>query len=95
MAHYMIQTSHDPTPAACLQLLDAFLRAGAHYLTNAEWGCLAGVHTAWIMVEAENDADARLMVPPVIRDSALLVKLNKFTPDQIRELQEEANRQEV
>jgi len=94
MARYMIQASHDPTPAACLRLLDAFLQAGAHYLANAEWGCLAGAHTAWIIVEAENDADARLMVPPVIRDAALLVKLNKFTPDQIRELHESVRRQQ-
>ena len=86
MARYIIEASHDPTPAACLRLLDAFARAGAHYLTHTDWGCLAGVHKAWIMVEAENDDDARLMVPPVIRDSAVLVSLNKFTPEQIREL---------
>ncbi len=86
MARYIIEASHDHTPAACLRLLDAFAKAGAHYLTHTDWGCLAGVHKAWIMVEAENDGDARLMVPPVIRDSALLVRLNKFTPEQIREL---------
>ncbi len=69
-------------------MLDAFLRAGAHYLTNAEWGCMEGEHTAWIIVEADNDGQARHMVPPVIRNTALLVKLNKFTPEQIRELHE-------
>lgn len=65
-------------------MLDAFLRAGAHYLTNADWGCDAGVHTAWIIVEAETDAEARLLVPPPIRDRALLVKLVRFTPEEIR-----------
>ncbi len=49
-----------------------------------------GEHTAWIIVEAESDAEARLMVPPVIRDTALLVKLNRFTPEQIMELHKEA-----
>ena len=71
-------------------MVEAFLRAGAHYLTNAEWGCMDGEHTAWIIVEAESDAEARLMVPPVIRDTALLVKLNRFTPEQIMELHKEA-----
>jgi hypothetical protein len=85
----MIQASHDPEPAACLKVLDSFLRAGAHYLTNAEWGCEAGVHTAWITVQAENESEARLMVPPVIRNSALLVKLNKFTPEEIAKLHQE------
>jgi hypothetical protein len=88
MARYMIQASHDPARDACLRILDAFLHAGAHYLTHAEWGCQAGVHTAWIIVEAEDDAAARLMVPPVIRNSATLVRLNTFTPDQIRSLHE-------
>jgi len=86
MVRYIIEASHDPTPAACLRLLDAFAKAGSSYLTHTDWGCLAGVHKAWIIVEAENDDDARLMVPPVIRGSALLVRLNKFTPEQIREL---------
>ncbi len=84
MDRYMIQASHDPDPAACSRMVESFLRAGAHYLTNAEWGCKAGVHTAWILVEAGSEAEARLMVPPAIRNTALLVKLNRFTPEQIR-----------
>ena len=65
-------------------MAEAFLRAGSHYLTNADWGCMEGEHTAWLVVEADDDAQARHMVPPIIRNNALLVKLNKFTPDQIR-----------
>jgi hypothetical protein len=86
MERYLIQASHEP--GECLETLDAYLRAGAHYLTNAEWGCQAGVHTEWVIVEAENDADARRVVPPIIRKTALLVRLNKFSPEQIREFHE-------
>lgn len=86
MSRYMIQASHDPSPKACLRILDAFLSAGSHYLTNAEWGCMVGEHTAWITVEADDDYQARLMVPPVIRKKAQVVRLNRFTPDQIRSL---------
>ena len=90
MARYVIEATHDPDPAACLRMLDAFLNAGAHYLTHAEWGCMDGEHTAWIIVEANSDAEARMMVPPVIRNTAKLVKLNKFTPEQIRGMHSKA-----
>ncbi len=66
MPQYMIQHFHDPSPKECFRILDAFVAIGAHYLTNAFWGCLAGEHTAWIIVEADNDHQARLMAPPVI-----------------------------
>ncbi len=89
MHKYLIEDSHESSHIHCVQALDAFLQAGAHYLTNAEWGCRAGVHTAWIIVEAENDAEARLMVPPVIRKSAKLVRVNRFTPEEIREMRNE------
>ncbi len=89
MHKYLIEDSHEPSHVDCVRALDAFLQAGAHYLTNAEWGCRAGVHTAWIIVEAENDAEARLMVPPVIRKSAKLVRVNRFTPEEIREMRKE------
>ncbi len=46
MHKYLIEDSHEPSHVDCVRALDAFLQAGAHYLTNAEWGCRAGVHTA-------------------------------------------------
>jgi len=82
MPRYMIESSHDP--GLCQLVLAAFLQAGVHYLTRADWGCKSGIHTAWITVEANSDTDARLMVPPTIRTSALLAKLNKFTPEEVR-----------
>ena len=82
MPRYMIEASHDPS--LCQRVQAAFLQAGAHYLARADWGCKGGTHKAWITVETESDTDARLMVPPIIRTSALLVKLNKFTPEEVR-----------
>lgn len=69
-----------------MRALDAFLQAGAHFLTNAEWGCMDGDHRAWIIIDADSEAEARMVIPPVIRHTAHLVKLNRFTPEQIREL---------
>ena len=88
MAKYIIQDSHEV--AECLKILDAFVRAGAHYLANADWGCEDDVHTAWITVEAASDTEARRMVPPVIRNRAKLVRLCRFTPERIREFHEQA-----
>ena len=82
MPQYMIESSHDSS--ICQRVQAAFLQAGAHYLTRADWGCKGGIHKAWITIEANSDTDARLMVPPIIRTSALLAKLNKFTPAEVR-----------
>jgi hypothetical protein len=92
VARYIIEDTHEVED--CLKLLDAFMQAGAHYLTKAEWGCEAGDHTAWIVVEAESDAEARNMVPPIIRSRARLVRLNRFTPEQIRGFHEQAEQAE-
>ena len=88
MPRYIIESSHDPS--LCQRIQSAFLQAGAHYLTRADWGCKGGIHTTWITVEAKNDHDARLMVPPIIRTSALLAKLNKFTAEEVREFHQDA-----
>lgn len=93
MQKYMIQASHEPEE--CVRTLEAFVRAGAHYLTRAEWGCAAGVHTTWITVEARNDDDARLMVPPAIRTTALLVRLNKFTLEEIAQFHAEGRVEQI
>lgn len=51
---------------------------------------MSGVHTAWLIIEADNDSAAHLAVPPVIRKEALVVKLNRFTPEQINEMHRKA-----
>ncbi len=88
MPQYMIESSHDAN--LCQRVQAAFLQAGAHYLTKADWGCKGGIHKAWITVEAISDTDARLMIPPIIRTSALLAELNKFTPEEVRVFHQDA-----
>jgi hypothetical protein len=87
MAKYLIHAAHEP--AECQKLLDSYLQAGAHYLTHAEWGCKVGVHEEWLIVEAEDDASAILMVPPILRNHAELIRLHQFTPDEIRAMHAE------
>jgi hypothetical protein len=74
MDRYLIETPH--TGAECLDLLKLINAQG--YLWNFDWGCEAGVHSGWAIIHAENDAQARLAVPPLVRGRARIVSLNKF-----------------
>jgi hypothetical protein len=86
MQRYMIEVAHEHTYADCVRVLDTFLTYGSHFVTHADWGCMAGDHTAWVIIEATDEAEARQVLPPVFRPKAKVVKLNKFTPEQIREM---------
>ncbi len=81
MKRYFIESPH--TAGDCLRVLKDFLAAG--YLTHFEWGCKARVHSGWAMVDAENEAEARLMVPSLIRDKARVVQLTSFTRENLEE----------
>ena len=84
MPRYLIEATHDASMSECLRILDAFVAAGSHYLPRAEWGCPSGDHRAWVIVEADSDDAARLMVPPVIRPTSKVVRLHQFTPEEIK-----------
>jgi hypothetical protein len=76
---YLIETSH--TPEDCVHILDLVLAHG--YITHYDWGCLDGVHTGWVIVEAESHEQALLSVPPLMRNKARAIKLNKFTIEDV------------
>jgi hypothetical protein len=52
-------------------------------VSHADWGCLDGVHVAWIIVEADSKEQARYIVPPLCRADAKITGLNKFTMEQV------------
>jgi len=81
MKKYFIESPH--TTENCLRVLKDFLSAG--YLVHFEWGCKAKQHYGWAIVEAENEAEARLMVPSLLRDSARVVALTSFTREDLAE----------
>jgi hypothetical protein len=51
------------------------------YLHNFDWGCEAGVHTGWAVIEAENESQALGVVPALVRSKARAVRLSKFLPE--------------
>jgi hypothetical protein len=74
MDRYLIETPH--TDQDCHLLVEEIRAMG--YLWHFDWGCMAGVHSGWAIIEAESEAQARLVVPPLVRTKARVVKLNKF-----------------
>ena len=60
-----------------------FLTSGSHFLTNAHWGCMDGVHCAWLVLEAADKDEARMVLPSLFRPQAKIIGLNKFSLEQI------------
>jgi hypothetical protein len=76
MNRYLIESPH--TAHDCKHVMEQVIAMG--YITHYDWGCEAGVHKGWAIIEAENEDEALLSVPTFIRGEARTVKLNKFSP---------------
>ena len=83
MAKFLIEVPHDPERIACARVVQIFLTTGSHFLTHADWGCMDGVHSAWITVDVDSKHDALAILPPALRSHARVIGLNRFSLDQI------------
>jgi hypothetical protein len=81
MNRYLIETPH--TEQNIRDLVDLVNVAG--YLNHFDWGCMGGVHCGWATIEAENETQARLAVPPLVHGQARVVKVAKFTQSMMNE----------
>lgn len=86
MDRFIIEVPHKAEPQACLEAIKVLLGTGSHYLTNADFGCFDGEHKAWVLVEADSKEEARGIIPSLYRDQAKVVKLNKFSMEDIERL---------
>ena len=82
MARFLIEAPH--TEEECAQALDSIMGQSISLLGRFDWGCKAGEHMGWAIVEAQDDRTALLLLPSTIRDDARAVQLNKFTEDEVR-----------
>ena len=64
MARFLIEVPHEAEKIACARAIQILLNTGSHFLTNADFGCLDGVHKAWIVVEMDTKEDN--IIKPVI-----------------------------
>lgn len=83
MPRFLIEIPHDDDRAACVKALHALHGHGSHWVTHAEFGCADGAHVAWLIVELDDRAQARRVVPPEFRDQARIVRLKRFDPEKI------------
>ena len=84
MDRYLIESAHQARD--CTLILQQIKAAG--YLYHFDWGCKSGVHTGWAIIDAESEAQARLVVPPLLRSKARVIKLNKFDPEEVESTHE-------
>jgi len=80
--HYLLIMPH--TAEQCLKALDDMEAASPQLLAKTDWGCMAGDHTGYLIVQAASEQAARNMIPAAERAGAKVIKLNKFTPEQIK-----------
>ncbi len=85
MARFLIELEHEATVEACEKAIEILLSTGSHFLTNAEWGCKDEEHKCWIIVDVNSTEEARAILPPVYRNEAKIIKLNRYTLDDLNE----------
>jgi len=83
---YFISSPH--TKEECLNALDAVSDKGPEQLNQWHWGCQAGDHTGYAIVQAESDSEARGYVPGIVRNKARVTRVDKLTQQQIRSFHE-------
>jgi hypothetical protein len=86
MARFLIEVPHEANFVACERAVRVFLDTGSHFLSHADWGCMDGVHKAWLIVDVETKEQAYDILPAAYRNQALIVKLNEFTLPQMDEM---------
>jgi hypothetical protein len=86
MSRFLVEVPHEAGTAECLRAIEIFLRTGSHFLSKADWGCLDGDHSAWMIVDVDSKEEARAIVPSAYRAEARIVGLNSFTMAQVAEL---------
>jgi hypothetical protein len=80
MDRFLIISPH--TEKDCSDALKQVLYTG--YITHFDWGCADGEHTGWAIIEAKDAKEATMVVPPTQRSNAKALRLNKFSPEQIK-----------
>ncbi len=88
MKRYLIETPHKA--ADCLKALDDELAKGPEVLGKFDYGCMAGDHTGYAIVDVNTRDDALKLVPTFLQKNAKITEVAKFTPDMIRSFHQKA-----
>ena len=82
MDKYMVILPH--TPEECQKAIKQIEAIGA--ITHFDWGCMDGDHTGYVCIEADSKQEAMLVVPTIERKQARIIKLTRFSPEQVRSM---------
>jgi hypothetical protein len=88
MKRYLIETPHKAED--CLKALDEELAMGPKVLGKFEYGCAAGDHTGYAIIDAKTREDAVKLVPTFLQNSAKIVEVATYTPAMIRSFHQKA-----
>jgi hypothetical protein len=86
MPKYLIEVPHKGDKIECQRAVLIFHSSGSHFLTNADWGCHDGNHTAWFFLDVDSKEEALMIVPPGYRKDTKITMLNKFTFKDVEEI---------
>jgi hypothetical protein len=86
MAKFLIEIPHSSDKLECLRAVSVLMSSGSHFITNAEWGCYDGNHTAWFFIDAASKEEAIMVVPPAFRKDTKICELNRFVLKEVNEL---------
>ena len=78
MDRYLVISGH--TAEECRQAVKYFAEFYAGYIAHYEWGCYDNDHHAYAIIEADNHEQAKMTVPPLLRDKVKVIKLTYFYP---------------
>jgi hypothetical protein len=81
---YLVSTSH--APDQCLAALDEMAAKTKRTFKKMRWGCKAGDHTGYMIVDTTDAETARMMLPESARASAKVIELTKITPKQLKDM---------
>jgi hypothetical protein len=86
MPKFFIEIPHGEDKVDCLKAIKILQESGSHFLTNAEYGCIDGDHTARLFIEVEKKLDAKNVVPPAYRRDAKVVEMKRFSVEKVNEM---------
>ncbi len=83
MPRYLIELTHSDEHTACVRALRAIEQYGSHFVTQANWGCKAGIHCGWLIVEVDSREEVMQIIPIEFRPQAKVTQVNRVTRETI------------
>jgi len=84
MRRFLIEIPY--TPDERLDVMDRMMRHSIDLLCMTYWGDMDGEPAGWLVVLAENEREARDMLPPDLRDQARIASVQLLTPADLQEM---------